>query len=255
MGENMDQIRVLEEEEDEALSLCDLALEDEACEGEYVEKTEKEAPLSPQSNEFFSFLSDLSIDMCPADDIIFCGKLVSSRDPNVSVQPQKSGASSKHDKIVHKRSESLSELQSAAMRRSDSMKSAKVLRNSRSLDHKNLSRLSSSTSSSPDPSIQRKSSWRSFGNGDSKKGVKPRWYVLMFGSVKLPPEMELKDIKNRQLRRNPSAMFPSMDDKKKIPAQRSSGKAAGWRILKALSCRNPTSIETTTPFGVPLARA
>ncbi|GLT97519.1 hypothetical protein SLE2022_150780 [Rubroshorea leprosula] len=257
LGENIDSLRDLEEEE-EVLSLCELPLDNEEYDEKGVGKTGTQARLSSETTEFFSFLSDLSIDMCPADDIIFCGKLVPLKDQHV-VQPQRIRNSFKDDKRssfgYRKRSESLSDLQSTTMSRSDSMTSDRVLRNSRSLDYQKLHRMLSSNSSSPDPSMDRNSSGRSLGKSDANKKavMKPRWYVLMFGMLKFPPEMELKDIKNRQFRRIPSVMFPPvLDDSKKPPPNRSSGKTA-WRFLKALSCRDPTSIETTPSFCMPHA--
>ncbi|GKV47041.1 hypothetical protein SLEP1_g53980 [Rubroshorea leprosula] len=259
MGENIDHLRNLEEEKEEVLSLCDFPIDNEEYDEKVVGKMEKQSRLSPETTEFFSFFNiDFGIDMCPADDIIFCGKLVPIKHQHVSDQGQKGTNSSNDDTKplfgFRKRSESLSELRSATMTRSDSLKT-RILRYCRSLDYQKPHRMSSSNSSSSrNPSMERNSSGRSLGKSNAKKlTVKPRWYVLMFGMVKFPPEMDLKDIKNRLLRRSPSIMFPRVDDAKKLPPNRSSSGQAAWRFVKALSCTDPTKVDVTSSYCMPRA--
>ncbi|XP_017985320.1 PREDICTED: uncharacterized protein LOC18589263 [Theobroma cacao] len=256
MGENMASIQYLQddpaEEAEEALSLCDLALDLDA-NGNSDNDLGKLPAQSRRSSseaapEFFEFLSDVSSDMCPADDIIFCGKLIPLKQQPVSFQRQKGYPSDEKRKnhVLRKRSESLSELRSSSMTRSSSTKNTTLLRNSRSLDYQKLHRYE----------MERNPSTRSAGKTHvlPKKAVKPRWYVFMFGMVKFPPEMELQDIKSRQFGRSPSVMFPPMEDGgKKFAGNRCSGKGSSWSLLKALSCRDHTSVAVTASFWMPQA--
>ncbi|KDP36399.1 hypothetical protein JCGZ_08668 [Jatropha curcas] len=235
------------DEEEEALSLCDLPLEEEDDENDDKGSSNITSHANRRSSseppEFFEFFSNVSSDnMCSADDIIFCGKLIPFKD-------FKTHNNSPQDKIhlsFRRRSESLSGLHNSVAR-SNSINTTKLMmRNSRSLDYRKL--WFSKTSSESDNSFDRNSSTRSIGKGDGvvKKMVKPRWYVLMFGVVKPPTEMELKDIKSRQIRRN--MMFPPSvaETVKKPPINKCSSK-----LLKVLSCRDNTSVAVTTSFYMP----
>ncbi|XVE71820.1 hypothetical protein DITRI_Ditri10aG0182400 [Diplodiscus trichospermus] len=257
MGEDITNIHLHDDqtagEEEEALSLCDLPLDSDV-NNNNPENDELQKILPAQSRrlssesapEFFEFLSDLSYDMCPADDIIFCGKLIPLRDERVSFQTRKHYRFEEKRKshVLLKRSESLSDLRSNSIPPSDSTTNTTLLKNSRSLDDQKLHRRD----------MERNPSTRSVEKSkvSSKKAVKRRWYVFMFGMVKFPPEMELKDMKSRQFRRNPSVMFPSVEDGgKKLAGNRSSGKGSSWSLLKALSCRDYTSVAVTTSFWMP----
>lgn len=119
------------------------------------------------------------------------------------------------------------------------------MRNSKSLDYNRLRE-------SSNPEVDRNSSARSgtLQEAASKKTTKPRWYSLMFGTMKVPAEMELSDMKNRQVRRNASStMFLAAE---KMGGNRSTGKVS-WRILKALSCKDHSSVAVTTSFPLPQA--
>lgn len=68
----------------------------------------------------------------------------------------------------------------------------------------------------------------------------------MFGTVKFPTEMDLQDIKNRQVHRTPSkSLFPGIEVAKKAPANRKSS----WGVLKVLSCRDDSSINVTASIA------
>lgn len=72
----------------------------------------------------------------------------------------------------------------------------------------------------------------------------------MFGLVKFPPEMALRDIKSRQVRRGmtPKTIFPPVESVGKAPAGSGGGKGP-WGILRALSCRDDASVAVATSFG------
>lgn len=264
-----------EEEAEEALSLCDLPLNEEDNTTTTTTNNSQEIATSqsqrhtPQSSlstepqdQFFEFLSgDFSSEMCPAEDIIFCGKLISS-----TPQPAPSQILSNEAKtqgVLHRRSESLSNLDSyATTHRSNSTKNNhQFLRISRSLDYQKLRRFGSSKTS-PDLDIERSASVKSVGKSDNNKKAssKPKWYFPMFGIVKFPPEMDMRDIKSRQFRRSSSVMFPSLDAEGNFPANRgtggkssssySSSSSSSWKFIKALSCSDHASVAVTASLCV-----
>ncbi|XP_047156520.1 uncharacterized protein LOC124827497 [Vigna umbellata] len=229
-----------EEEQEEALSLCDLPLNPNSRTPSFDETSLKKilrpSSLHDNAAEIFNgFSSSSSSDMCPADDIIFCGKLLPLK--SLVVEEDKSPAR-------RRRSESLS-----SVTRSNSVtcigSRRLMMRNSKSLDYNRLRE-------SSNPEVDRNSSARSgaLQEAASKKATKPRWYSLMFGTMKVPTEMELSDMKNRQVRRNASStMFVAAE---KVGGNRSPGKVS-WRILKALSCKDHSSVAVTTSFPLPQA--
>lgn len=235
-----------EEDAEEALSLCDLPLDniqDQVHEFHDMPSMHLHARRS-SSDQLFEFFNDISSDsfMCSAEDIIVCGKLI----PYKQHTTQSPKVDHFHEKPTsfRRRSESLPGLQSSVTR-SSSTKNSTMMRNSRSLDYRKLHRQSSMVSPTP-AEMERNSSVKSVGKYDKKSG-KPRWFFLMFGIVKFPAEMDLSDIKNRQIRRNPSTtMFPN-ESGGRFPDNRSSGKGS-WRLLKALSCKDHASVAVTTPL-------
>ncbi|XP_004507852.1 uncharacterized protein [Cicer arietinum] len=260
MKDSNDDVESELEDEEEALSLCDLPLNEnsESLDDKSFNRNNILQPSSlSESSEFFNgFSSCSSSDMCPADDIIFCGKLVPFKDnlessfkdqrrENLNVEVNKSHTH-------RRRSESVSSVIRSNSVSNCGGSSRIMMKNSRSLNYCRL-RDSSNFVISKAPEVERNSSVRSVASseGVAKKAMKPRWYSLVFGKMKVPPEMELNDIKNRQIRRNPStSMFPASDSGGNLAVNRSSGKVS-WRILKALSCKDHNSIAVTTSFPLP----
>lgn len=256
------------EDADEALSLSELPLndaDDEEEDDQGLDMSRNTRRSSSQSTEFFEFFSDVSSDslMCSAEDIFYRGKLIPFKeqhsDLELSFPPHqyytcKTLSKDNHKKPItafRRRSESLSELESSVTRSNSAR--TKLMRNSRSLDYRKLHRPSNSMVS-PDPEIERNSSVKSVGKSE-KKATKPaRWCFLMFGIAKVPAEMELSDIKSRQFRRTPSTLFPPVDAGGNPSANRASGKAS-WRLLKALSCKDHTSVAVTASLCAPQAWA
>lgn len=241
-----------QEEAEEALSLCDLPLSLNNKENIIFDnKNNSHNDNSNDSIDFFEFFSDLSYseNMCSAEDIFFCGKLIPFKEqqfshPTPQILPKSTNENQTKQTSLRRRSESLSKLQSPVTR-SNSI-NTKLMRNSRSLDYRKLNPVSNS----PPETIERNSSVKSVGSKSEialKKAAssRPRWYFFMFGMVKFPTEMELSDIKNRQVRRNqPQSMI--------FPVNRNSGKGSGsWKLLKALSCKDHASVAVTASFCVP----
>ncbi|KAI3496185.1 hypothetical protein L1887_38539 [Cichorium endivia] len=203
------------------------------------------SPPSSATGEFFEFfqgsLNDYSDDsmMSHAEDIIFCGKLIPIHEQRRHKKPPEQKEKSHRSK---------QQQQPTGCRRSESMTEVKstpaipVVRNSRSLDYKKLHR-NSSMSSEPTPEILR--------DGSGKKSSSSRWYVLLFGLVKVPPpEMDLRDMKNRQVRRTPSKiLFPSSESCDVLPVSGSDDyRKCSWKVLGFLSCKSAASTDATTPL-------
>ncbi|KAL1816205.1 hypothetical protein ACET3Z_018779 [Daucus carota] len=223
-------------EDEETISLSDFQLisdENNLHETEDQFCKRQDLPSQAETNEVFEFSSYPSSTMSHAEDIINCGKLIPFKEQD-----------HKSQNLYGRRcrSEPLPEFKiSGRQSNTTNMK----MRNSRSLDYQKLSRDSSTSSGSPD-SHRNNSPGLSRFDGSSTRIPKPRWYILMFGIVKFPTEMDLQDIKNRQVHRTPSkSLFPSIEVAKKPPAN----KKSSWGVLKVLSCRGDASLSVTAPLA------
>ncbi|XP_010433012.1 PREDICTED: uncharacterized protein LOC104717175 [Camelina sativa] len=240
-----------EEEKEEALSLRDLPLNAENINPTATPITTEEH--REPSTELFEFLTSTSYDVSPAENIIFGGKLIPLNYQNALFSPPEHISPR-----IRARSESLSAIQGHKLNRPGSNTVARLdnagpMRTSRSLDYRKLSRGPNTVHSPPTSSSPAKNTVKAeTASSGSGKSVKPRrWYVIMFGMVKFPPEIELKDIKNRQSRRNiPPVIFPSPTNRKSRRS-RSPSPSPSWRFLNALSCKEPRSVAATAPFWVP----
>lgn len=237
-------------ESDESLSFSDLPMDRENSDAHTHPDSFRKNPRRSSSEplDLFEFFSAgfITSEISPAEDLIFCGRLLPLNDHSTRITADKSfwkEEISRKQTVFRKRSESLSGLQSSVSRSNSAKFNLK--RNSRSLDYRRLYRQANSIFS-PTAEIDRNCSIKTGLKPDSlnKKTSKPRWYLLMFGMVKFPAEMELSDIKSRQVRRSSSTLFPSNETKSKFHCGRSSGEAT-WRILRALSCKNHASVDVT----------
>ncbi|XP_076898781.1 uncharacterized protein LOC143552449 [Bidens hawaiensis] len=222
-------------------------------------------PSSTATEDFFEFfgggLSENSNDkmISHAEDIIFCGKLVpvneqipENTENNVnfsSVSRKKDTTPTGYQRLRHNQP-----IQPVGCRRSrsDSMAGVKPaitsppVRTSRSLDYKKLNRMSS-MSSEPTTDISRD------GSGKKTASTSSRWYVLLFGLVKVPPsEMDIKDIKSRQVRRTGSKtpVFGPSESFKVIPVSQSvDHQKCSWKVLGFLSCKSSSGADVANPVG------
>ncbi|XP_057462051.1 uncharacterized protein LOC130752323 [Actinidia eriantha] len=230
MDDDNRDIHDQEEAEEEALSLCDFPIttltDDHQTDDDLIISSSSEP-----SDHFFEFFNHLrtSSEMSHAEDIIFCGKLVPFQHQSISKKPL---IPARQLEKLNRRSESMSELNE-----SKPASTTRLMRSSRSLDYQKLTRnLSGNSEINQNSSeIHRNSSLRR----------KPRWYALLFGNLKFPPEMELRDIKSRQVRRNTATMFPASDGGGRIPVNRKSS----WGLLRVLSCKGNASVAVTASFS------
>lgn len=248
------------EEAEEALSLSELPLHDHS-DHQNQDMSIQQSSRSPYDqtpDQLFEFFSDFKAhesNMCSAEEIFFCGKLL----PNFKQNSQSSSSSNtsideKKQIDFRRRSESLSELErSSVTRSSSSTKNRTMMRNCRSLDYRKLRQTSKQMVFSW-PEMDRNSSVKSVtakSDVSTRKLAKPWWSFLMFfGIVKFPAEMELGNIKNRQVRQNPSRLFPPIDADGNIQVDRSSEKGS-WKLLRALSCKNHASVAVTKSVSLP----
>ncbi|KAL2232818.1 uncharacterized protein LOC105155893 [Sesamum indicum] len=242
-----------QEEEEEALSLCDFPLNnsDEQLQDSSKDQDLQDSSSHSQPSDFFEFFKVVhSDDMSHAEDIISCGRLiVSYKQQQPRFDHRFLITSPEHLMSSSRRyCESLPELNPA---RSNGRSSSTRLisRSSRSLDSQKL-RWNSSL-------VIKKSNCqdihRSFSKGSMKfdgfKGSpKPRWCPLMFGPVKFPPEMDLRDIKSRQVRRSPGSMFPAVEGGDRTPVSRRT--SWGGDLLRVLSCKKHASVSVTASIGL-----
>lgn len=211
-------------EAEEALSLCDLVLGDDHKNTSDI----KEANIQISSKfEFYTHLNTQT--MRAAEDIMFHGKLLPYRPPPLLP------ASGNH----HRKSDSLSQLQAPPkVRFTDDYTKLRRDASARMVRAKSM----------PQPN-NRGYADKCFGKCDNSiKTAKPKWRLLMFGSLRTPTEMELKDIRNRQNRRIPTTWFPSGEEQKMSPDKRDEQKGS-WRLLRALSCKGETNGVITEALG------
>ncbi|KAL2549569.1 uncharacterized protein Fot_11099 [Forsythia ovata] len=209
------------DEAEETLSLCDLPLySTDAAGTEWEEDLSTGGSTSTSSSEqdYFEFCSqELSFPTTPLppENIIFCGKIIQQKDSKLVETNKMQGKSI----FWHK----FTSLFTRNGTKSPPMK-------------KNIGKKmynGNEEGKGCDFPVQKMSILTSSSSG------KARWYLLMFGITRFSTEIELRDMKNRQSRRQSrpsSPMFTSKSgDEKVISAGRSGGKGA-WELIRALSC-------------------
>ncbi|XP_077214720.1 uncharacterized protein LOC143849547 [Tasmannia lanceolata] len=206
---------------DQVLSFSDLPREFE------FENTSQRENQAPQDQDLFEFFNTFNTEMCAAEDIFLRGKILPYKPPKQEFENRKS--------FRHLRSESLNYFQTPR----SSIAQEKFHRPSFSVDYKKLDRVSSSKT----PNQNRNSIGSCFGGTDFPvrriDSSKRKWQNLFtFGLVKPRVEMEMKDIRNRQRRRNPSTFYPAFDGGETVSVSRDEGnkKSYSWKLIRALSC-------------------
>ncbi|XP_007009764.2 PREDICTED: uncharacterized protein LOC18586356 [Theobroma cacao] len=189
-----------QEELEEALSLCDLPLENQV-----LDPFDHHPPTSP-SHELFEFPFTLNTFSNNKDDIVFCGKLIKEQDFD----------------DLDDQSRYLFPLSSARLLNSDK---------------KDLGSLCLAKSK-PNSAL----STKFFKSQSCSSSSSSRKHKVLIGLAKIPPKMELSDIKKRQSRRNPSPMFPPVaaGDLEVVAAGDGCGgrrRGHHWGLVRPLRCR------------------
>lgn len=269
-----EESKMAEEEAEEALSLSGLIINSDETEPppvtDYSNSSRSRSTSEP--SDFFEFFCEINntSEMSHAEDIIFCGKLIPSNNYKEQLGDRTNQCNNRKHRVTEndkylqsfvnrRRSESMSELNAIGERRRSNSTNSNlmIIRNSRSLDYQRLYGKSDKLLE-----IERSLSAKSSGS-NSKTDVisivkekvitpsKPRWYFLKFGLVKFPPEMALRDIKNRQVRRNSGSLFTSSSHAGERDLTHKYDRKSSWDdLLKVLSCKDDASVSvTTSSFG------
>ncbi|CAL0333410.1 unnamed protein product [Lupinus luteus] len=196
-----------EEDQDETLSLCDLPTysSDSAQWDDYFSIERQSSTQSNDDNdEFFEFSSEEFTSPShetTAKNIIFCGKLISLKEP--PQQHRNDQTSDVHlpcDKAKH-----------IMLRTSVMASGAKGSKNNNLYDYASIKKVSLMRST-----------------------TKSRWQLFMFG-FGVPTEMDLSDIRSRQSRQGPTAMNPALEQGMEMVKNKGKKNVKGlWRILKSL---------------------
>ncbi|GJV56776.1 hypothetical protein Tco_1457781 [Tanacetum coccineum] len=212
----------------ETLSLTDFPLTEDKDSG-YKNHEHQNAPSSP-SQDLFEFCSgDFGCfteepKMSHAEDMISGGKLIPTKDQLPPTQNKTSNGTKTH----RKKSQSMRELKSTANKPTASQ----LVRNSHSLDYKKLHRNNSRLMYEPPADNHRTSL--------STKTSSSRWSDRVFGPIKGPPEMDLRDIRNRQsFQHSDRFSFKQVDVERKT----------SWGLLGILSCKSANSVAVSMPLS------
>ncbi|KAL1553861.1 hypothetical protein AAHA92_14483 [Salvia divinorum] len=191
---------------------------------------------SSEPSEFFEFFHDFNSEMSNAEDIISCGKLMLYQNPP-RVHPQILKSLSADDATRFSRRHRGGGSLSAAARSRSAARSVESRRLATKPEAADIHRNSSKSSAKSE--------------GSKAAALKPRWFVMMFGPLKLQPEMDLRDIKSRQVRRNRGRLFPRIDGGGGATGGRSDWRSFwGVDLLKVLSCKNHASVAVTASIGL-----
>ncbi|XP_057981094.1 uncharacterized protein LOC131166515 [Malania oleifera] len=253
---NIDYMQDLDDDEaEETLSLCDLPTYCDAADWAndrcYSKEDQSSSSDDQEREDFFEFSSseDFSLRSVPAENIIFCGKLITCKDP-LSGETRDPPSEKEQPKPSKKRSSLFFQWKSSgwfSKPKASKYKSKKVDRDElRCNEYTKLNQVSRSKSvpasgnfglntgkctGKYDISVQQVSFTRS--------PTKSRWHLLMFGITTVPnTEMDLRKMRSRQSRHHSSRTpsFRSFDYGEEVRIGKSSGKGL-WGLLKALSCR------------------
>ncbi|KAL3623888.1 hypothetical protein CASFOL_032704 [Castilleja foliolosa] len=218
-----------EEEEEDAISVSDDKTQSS-------QKSQDKRRSSSEPSDFFEFFTSPA-NMSNAEDIIFHGKLIPFKNHHPFLK-------------------SLSADDATRFSRRTSLRSPIEL-----VPTVKPNRL---TSTRPRPrrypdvagNIRRsfsKRSTRSEGSPPSKAS-KAKWFVLMFGPLKLQPEMDIREMKSRVGRRSPRSMFLEYAGGDTQAGRSGRRSFWGFDFLRVLSCKSHASVAVTASVGLAAPR-
>lgn len=233
-GSCYEELQDFDLEEEETLSLCDLAAHGSQESENYSWINDDFSKEQSSSDEdFFEFFSeDFTASTYPKDNIMFCGKLIRYKEHPVREKTQIT-----NNTIVNKKKKLL-------------------MKNKRIVPWKSFSFNKARPRNTSSKQQRREKGYKpqnyEYDNDSNKVSpianpIKSRWYLLAFGYGRFPTEVELKDIKKRQNRRNniPYATMFRLDSKgcekiKRRNEKRSSERSLWrlFRVLRVLVCKS-----------------
>ncbi|KAG1326417.1 serine/arginine repetitive matrix protein 1-like [Cocos nucifera] len=202
-----------------SLSLCDVALDGHDGSDGTISSDDGQLCPPPPTDTFEFFSGDLSTaeEMCSADDVFHQGQLL----PYKPLPPQPSPAKTSDAPAPqiapfdHRRSESLDRINRP---RGGARLPGKYRRLRRVVSD------SDPRTPLPPPTPRQR----------------PKWYLVVFGPVRVPAAMEMKDIRNRQRRRR----SPSLAEGGRLGYE---GGSRPWKLLQSLSCKGTESAVVSPP--------
>ncbi|KAM5556104.1 hypothetical protein ABKV19_023804 [Rosa sericea] len=241
-------------EAEETLSLCDLPTHSDSAHWDDFSKQYQSSSFDRDEDNFFEFFSEeftASTYASENKDIIFCGKKLipySKEAPHVAAEKKTTQKSTETSNKSSTKKWGL--FRWRRFRRSKPKVVTKYCKPSQVKDGRSntISFPTSKSYKRCDPSLWKVSVL-------SSNRSKSKWHLFMFGITKFPTEMELRDIKSRQSRRNPSTMFganceasneitgkgnkeiSSNNSRSSSNSSNSSSRAKGlWGLLRVIGC-------------------
>ncbi|KAF2295835.1 hypothetical protein GH714_034430 [Hevea brasiliensis] len=238
--DNYEYFQELGDEDDEALSLCDLPLNSEAASvSDDFSSEDQRSSIDQDLFEFFSEDFTSASAYRPKDNnIIFCGKLIPYKGENVDGKAQNSDNTSKANKEANNNSIFPWKSYSFNKSRRYSVKTQQ---------EKSYRTSKTSPELSPDKKCMDKYDFPMKKESLLASPTKSRWYLFAFGVGRYPMEMELNDIKTRQSKLSNGKMRRSMkspaktsrsDDRRELAERSRKREKYWWGLLNILGCKS-----------------
>lgn len=189
----------LSDEEGETLSLRDLPMYGES---DYAEEYYDSSSDEQVFDHFEFFSEEWSIPISSrADSILFCGKLIADKNYNQSAGGKR-GLNSKTWKPYDQKG--------------------------------NFKSVSASNCMKKMGACEEKNDMLAYKITFFKSPTRSRWFLFLFGSAKIPAEMEIRDIRRRQIKKSMSQQSLG-GDSAKITSRKKRG-IGWWKLIRALGC-------------------
>ncbi|KAJ9159960.1 hypothetical protein P3X46_025408 [Hevea brasiliensis] len=238
--ENCEYLQKLDDDDDdEALSLCDLPLNSEAAsDWDDFSGEDQSSSLDPDLFEFISEDFTSSASAYPKDNIIFCGKLISYKGENVDHEKEQNSDNTSKVKDAKKscifpwKSYSFNKLRSSSVK----LQRKKSYRTCNTFLERSPDKKGADKYDFPMNKVSLQSS-----------PSKSRWNLFAFGVGRYPMEMELNDIKTRQSKLSDSKMRLSLkrpaktfrsDDRRELVDRSGKREKGWWGLLSIFGCKS-----------------
>lgn len=210
------------DDEAETLSLRDLRINGE---NDYAEE-DNSSSSDEQIIDHFEFFSEewSGPISSPADNVLFCGKLIANKDYKQSIGGKRGVLpenfnSSKSSKPYHKKGKCMN---------ANNGFSASYSQNFNSVSASNcMNRIGK---------CEEKNDMLAYKITIFRSPTRSRWYLFFFGSARIPAEMEIRDIRRRQLKKSMSQQSLG-GGSAKITSRKNRG-IGWWKLIWALGCDN-----------------
>ncbi|XP_050210953.1 uncharacterized protein LOC126661181 [Mercurialis annua] len=222
-----------DDDDEEALSLCDLALNNSNG-SEWDDSSKEDQRLSFDQDIFEFFSEDFNASTHPRENVIFCGKLI----------PYKGDKKDAHVEKIDKSINKTKESKRSFIFRWKSFS----LHQSRNNSLKMQQQKSYTTCTSPDINSENneyrmKKCAQKYDVSMRKISVfaspsRSKWHPFTFGMGRYPVEMELSDIKTRQSKRNESKKRQSTNGRNELAGKNGQREKGWWSLLRILGCNS-----------------